>query len=444
MNHWPVMNKPSIADFLSLSKESKVKLDNLADRIVWTFKHPEPKPRPVQVDLSARARASLTLFSKDIKFASGTANEKRKLARVYRFALLSVARSLLKPHAVGACVRVPLGRPELMAKVHEIGGREEIRAHIKNLVTCGNVWVCPVCSQKISRRRQAELAKAMRSFDGTVFMATFTLQHKLEDPLNELNSDLKDVLRHLISGGWGERFESKWGLIGNIRKYEDNWSIKNGHHPHTHFLFWSILPVDQLDQAQIQLELLGRYEKLMIKHGRYASAQYGVRVEKGLGTLKDGDEALKLYVAKWGLSAEMTLGGSKRGKSAADGSHYTPWELLELAGLGDNLAAEKWIEYVRATKGMRQLRWSPGLRSRLGLPSREKSDKELAKEEFSPNDYILAQLDYLDWHVVIGNDAIAELLNVADSGSPAMITDFINGLRRPDNLIPLRNVYAVY
>jgi len=47
-----------------------------------------------------------------------------------------------------------------------VGDRVEIRirngsAYYCDLETCGNVWLCPVCSAKIHRRRAAELREAL-------------------------------------------------------------------------------------------------------------------------------------------------------------------------------------------------------------------------------------------------------------------------------------------
>jgi hypothetical protein len=391
----------------------------------WAAPEQQPYQDPVRVETASESEP-LLLVRKDIKSTSPYEEKQQRFldAKIKRFYLQALARELLKPNPIGMCIRVPFGRPEIHKHDNGI-------PYYKNLITCGQVWVCPVCAAKISARRQQELARGIRLFDGTVFMATFTMQHNSSDNLKSLVLDLNEGYKDLKVGKWWQNFERRWGIVGSVAALELTHSDKSGDHPHKHTLFFSILPVGDLDRAKIRSELSEHFTNAMSKHGRYVSAQYGVRVEKGLGTLTDGDEALKLYVGKWGLSMEITHGMSKGTRSKDGEMHYSPWEMLELAGEGNGQAKDWWLEYAKAIKGTKQLVWSHGLRERLGLPKTQKTDIELSREEQLPGDTFLAQLTYEDWRIVLFSAKRAELLAVAykDGADQASVMSYISELR---------------
>ena len=92
--------------------------------------------------------------------------------------------------------------------------------------------------------------------------------------------------------------------------------------------------------------------------------------------IRDGTYATK-YVAKWGLSEEMTKGHLKKGRSSC-----SPFDLLNYSTMdvtiGDRTAADLWQEFAIATKGKRQLEWGRGLKKLLLID--EKTDEQLAQE----------------------------------------------------------------
>jgi hypothetical protein len=82
-----------------------------------------------------------------------------------------------------------------------------------------------------------------------------------------------------------------------------------------------------------------------------------------------------------------------------------------------------WLQYAVNFKGERQLRWSSGLRARLGL-EKEKSDEEIAIEQEEVA-IILSSLSTGAWRIVLANDARGELLEVASRGDPAQVEAFL-------------------
>jgi hypothetical protein len=60
------------------------------------------------------------------------------------------------------------------------------RAGIEGLVTCGSVWLCPVCAAKVAAKRAEELATvldAVHAAGGSAFMLTLTIRHSAGDRL---------------------------------------------------------------------------------------------------------------------------------------------------------------------------------------------------------------------------------------------------------------------
>lgn len=340
--------------------------------------------------------------------------------RVRRFALQSVARRLLPGEKVVMCLRWTLGCPEVWySPVSQ-------RAHYKKLMVCGRVWTCPVCATKITEGRRIEANQAIKAWQASVFMATFTLQHTRNDECKVITEKLNKAFRTLKSGRWWQDFVTRYQLAGSISSHELTVSTSAGWHPHKHVLFFSRLSPSNLDTKKMQAELSERFAYIMAKDGGYVSAIYGVKVERALDAQSEGDQALKSYVAKWGLGEELTKGPVKSGKVENGLMHLSPFQLLDLAGQGDKWASAMFREYAEAMKGKNQLVWSRGLRKLLKLQEVEKTDEELAEEKLSVGDVILAQLTLQQWGVIVVSDARAELLNIADSGDAGRVRDFLD------------------
>lgn len=363
--------------------------------------------------LSAEKMSDQAPLGKNTKFAS---------VILRRFALQSVARKLLPKSKVSMCLRWSLSRPELW---HDPVSQS---AHYKKLMVCGRVWLCPVCASKITERRRDELDKAIKSWSGSVFLVTFTLQHTREDKLAQLVDDLNLVYRGLKSGRQWQAFEERYKLVGSISAQEMTVSTSAGWHPHKHVLFFSSLPAGDIYQKAIEEDLSNRFIGLMAKQGRYVSAVYGVKVEKAVHAQSEGDQALKAYVTKWGLGAELAKGPVKSGRVECGVLHLSPFQLLDLAGQGDKWGAALFQEYAAAMKGKKQLVWSRGLRKLLKLQEAEKTDDQLAQETISNLASLLRQFSYREWALVLANDARGEIQVIGFAGDPAKVQEYLDCL----------------
>lgn len=361
--------------------------------------------------------------------SSGPLGNTTKFAspRIRRFALQALARELLPNERVSFCMRRLKHVPDEPARARVIYSPKAKKAHYGGLMVCGSVWSCPVCASKVTERRRAELATAVKSWQGSVFMATFTLQHNREDKLTDLRDYLKSAYRAMKSGKWWVLFEKRFGLVGSISGTEVTVSKASGWHPHQHVLFFSTLKPEELDRKALETALLGRYKAILAKRGRYVSATYGVHVDRALDAQKDTDQALKNYASKWGLEDELAKSPVKSARSENGIKHYSAFQLLELYVLEPEWAGAMFRDYALSMKGAKQLVWSKGLRAVLGLQV-DKSDQELAEDQVEIGDRQLASLTWVQWKRVLLLNARAELLNVADTGDILQVTDFLHSL----------------
>lgn len=323
--------------------------------------------------------------------------------RARRYALANLAGELLPGERVSYCHK-RFTKGEITVEIwkdSKLG-----RAHYKNLMTCGSIWVCPVCASKITERRRAELRKALdQNKSLTPIMVTFTFQHNRGMRLETSVEVLNDTYRRFQRGEPWTRFKAKWGIIASVTSLEVTWGAGNGWHAHKHGLFWSTLRPDELVEGEIKAWCVGRWAGILDRKGYYASELYGVDVQKG--DKKAGD-----YVSKWGLDFEITKGHIKVCKNEKG---YSPFALLEVYATGELWAGDLFKEYAKVMKGRRQMQWSNGGRDILGLDKLIKTDEELAAE-VEPGSLLFAILYSDQWKAILGNDIRAEVLGVASKG----------------------------
>jgi hypothetical protein len=112
-----------------------------------------------------------------------------------------------------------------------IGDQVEIRikdgsAYYCGLETCGNVWLCPVCSAKIHHRRAAELREALTTWEQqghAASLITITIPHDLDDPLSRLVDTEGDAWNHVTAGAAWQRLKRRLGIAGHIVALEFTW-----------------------------------------------------------------------------------------------------------------------------------------------------------------------------------------------------------------------------
>lgn len=348
-----------------------------------------------------------------------------------RFFLQSAARELLPREAVSKCLRRIIPTRAGVDLLYAPAARA---AHYSGLMVCKSVWLCPVCSAKITERRRIDLTMGMANFYSLpgvkrVLLVTFTLSHKKNDNLSTIKRALIKARKLLVSGRWAKQFAAEHRIMGTVRSLEVTYG-DNGWHPHLHVLYFfdrevAIIPFEESIKV--------RWGQCVAAAGAYASWDYGCDVrfsDKEVAAYvakfgkepewKDSDKVL--LDGKWSVSHEVVKGPSKVSKNGGS----TPLQLLSDFAYGDTVAGALYVQYACNFKGERQLCFSPGLREWLGL-CKELTDEEIAEQQEEVA-IILAQLNREQWLRVLGNDCRAELLLIASSGDILKVASFLTSI----------------
>jgi hypothetical protein len=357
-----------------------------------------------------------------------------------RFAARHVLWSLSRLKNVRKCGRVSHDNAGVGVRVTtDAAGRH---AGFSNLVSCGSVWACPVCSARIAGVRQNDIQAAMLAHynaGGRVGFGTVTMQHHKGQTLEQAweaaaagwNAARSGRSWHLAGDDYGvERMEVETTgprprnlverkKIDVIRLTEVTHG-KNGWHVHFHFLLFLGATVDngrrRLDDNDVQVivkGMFGRWQSALRKKGFDAIGEKVYDVAKkefvipgwNAQLVPAGNTKIADYFTKstYGAAAmEMTRGDMKDAKRG----NRTPFGILRglVRDLGERTPADAaadealWSEWERVSKGRRQIVWSNGLRSRLGLDV-ELTDEEIVDQDEGGENVATITADM--WHVIV-------------------------------------------
>lgn len=295
-------------------------------------------------------------------------------------------------------------------------------ASFGGLQRCGSVWNCPVCAAKIAERRKEEVASGVAQLEAAgrrVVMVTYTVRHGKGDDLKAVLAGLLRARRRMRSGRWAREWQERFGVVGSIRALEVTHGA-NGWHPHVHEL---LVLAGDVDEQQLQETMRQRWLWALGREGLSAAAEIGLKISFDLGSAE--------YLAKfgqergWGPEHELTRLHTKESRGGR-----SPWQLLGAYSEGqDQQAGALFVEYAGVFKGQRQLWWSKGLKAACGLV--DKTDEELVEEE-EEQGRVLVRIRKPGWKWVVGNDARANVLDVAATGDAQAVGDLLRGLGVPD------------
>lgn len=359
--------------------------------------------------------------------------------QVVRFAMQAAARELLPHSRVGFCRRRVIPGRET---VEVWQSNESKRAYYLNLALCNLIWQCPVCAAKITEERRQVLQTAFSAqeliigAEGEGFfankfhiaLATYTIAHKKTESAVAVLARLQAAYRHCWSGRWAKAIKVSYRIIGTLGGLELTHG-KNGWHPHIHCLLISDSAFNAAVETSLYDGIKKRWQESVSRVGGYASEKAGfdlrVSDDKGQWILpeylsKQGtqvDDAAR----SWGAIEEISKYPTKRGKR--DGR--TLWQLLVDYMGGDVMAGTLWIEGTGALKGAKYMRPSPGLWDVLGVSKDVESDEIMGEERAKASDRLLASLSLDQWRVVIRHDLRGQLLEVASTGDPAYLRDWL-------------------
>ena len=323
--------------------------------------------------------------------------------RLTRYVLQHVAGEILPGERVAWCNKRMLPTAEFVAVFHS---ETEKRAHYANLRSCCQIWLCPVCAHKVIFERKKELKMGISNYKavgGHAYMLTFTLQHKLEDPLERVLGDLLVGVEKVFCSKWWQGYKTDLGIEGRITAVEPRWGSDNGWHPHKHILLLLRQELTIVDQDQLTQGLIMRYCEQLARRGAYADPDIGVKLTE------DKDDGG--YLAKWGIEDEMSKGVMKPGRSGSK----TAFDLLIWSLIDPSKPAELFKEYWKNIKGCRQLVLHKGTRKLLQLAPAGQSDDELLARA-PADDNLILQLGFEVWQDVCKFRKRAQLLDAVENG----------------------------
>ena len=321
-------------------------------------------------------------------------------------------------HRVRKCRRVPTAQAVTAAY-----RAQDQRAHYSGLQTCGSVWACPMCAEKIAAGRRSDLIAAVEAADAmglVVWMVTTTVQHHIGQRLADLMTAATRCGRLASQRRDVRDLRDASGIVGVIKRREETHG-ENGWHPHTHELVFA--PPGGDVRAWAEARHAG-YDAALQKHYSLRSMARSGGLDIRALNLEEARQEVAAYMGKLEktettrAAGELTAGAWQ--KNARQRTSCTSWQLLRDAASGDDQAAKLWAEYERATKGRRQLVWSPGLRGLLGLEGVELTDDELADENDQDQEDVAIILA-ADWPTIYADQqALSDLLEVCETSAPGL------------------------
>lgn len=245
--------------------------------------------------------------------------------------------------------------PEIWRGSGDAGQR---RALFHKVQKCGEFWVCPVCSHRITMGRREELSSAFEHTvsrrGGVAYLVTLTVPHSRSDLLEDLLRQMlyaRDRLANSTTFGKalkrapGKRTPGRLGhkYVGRIRSLEIKWSVDHGWHPHLHEAWIFAEPLTAAELSVFDA-LPDAWADCCEDWWLRRPGRNGSDVRQIFSNAE--------YLAKFEQSSERTWGAQYELAAGQGKSGYGPWALLESAMYGDGLARSKFLEYAHAMRAV--------------------------------------------------------------------------------------------
>lgn len=298
------------------------------------------------------------------------------------------------------------------------------RAHFSGVQHCGSVWCCPTCAPVIRRERGEEVAEGMRRHvangGGAVFV-TYTVRHAISDSLADSKRTLLDAYSDMARSRAFRSWRDGAGMVGSIISTETTYG-RHGWHFHRHVVYLLDHEVGEAEAGLMAGELFSMWEHAVDRAGGRTVS----RDAFDLRPIGRGTERLAAYVSKIssgieGLGREVALADVKSGR--ATGS-VAPFQLLDI----QTPEAERlWDEYAKAMRGVSSVRWSRGLRDRLGM-GKERTDREIVEElERLGESRAMVSPSLFNRRVARRHEVACRLLEAVERGDAAEAERIIGG-----------------
>lgn len=341
------------------------------------------------------------------------------------------------------------------------GKGKERRAGFGQLQHCGSVWSCPVCSAKINTVRAADLGNAVSVWHsapfgpqpkagpvglGRIVFLTLTMRHKRGQELDDLwTRGISAGWNSVTSGrAWVEDQETYGVLVPRVVKTgkkagQTVWAFRvgyarvvettygaNGWHVHIHALLFVRGDITGDEAFALGDSIYGRWSASLVAAGFGSpSIEHGVDVRligptdstKVSEYFSKNSFAGRDKAGKVGFEAAGGLGKWAKGKNR------TPFQILEDLCSGEDYPEferdlNRWWVWEEASKGKRQMTWSPWLRPQLRLAD-EETDEEIAAKELGGDVVLRLRGDQFDAVVSAGAHKLLDAVEADDDMTTA-------------------------
>lgn len=284
-----------------------------------------------------------------------------------------------------------------------------------NIQTSGSVWSSPLSAGSISKTRAVEMETALRTwFDQdsrhSVEFLTLTVRHDRQQSLKEVWDQVAYCWRGVTNT---QAWRGGRRMVGDLERYGiAHWAKSvevthgaHGWHVHVHVLLFLDQELSDDERESLENRVFNRWARAAQRRGCEApTREHGVRLEKAV----KGKSAHELgsYMAKGALASvaeslawEMT--GGQTAKQARGNGNRSPFQILQsIRQAGDfstdNPDVRLWHEWEAQSSGRRQIAWSKGSKSALGVA--DVTDEEAEQEaEALPEAHVVALVGYEEW-----------------------------------------------
>lgn len=245
------------------------------------------------------------------------------------------------------------------------------RVFLTGLAVCCRVWTCPVCGDRITRRRAEDirlLINAHLGKGGNLYMLTLTAPHGVGEDLRKRMDAFGVAYRRFTKSRRVKDLGERLGLLGAICSKEVTHSFKAGFHDHYHVLWFAreTVGVDYLSAV-----LFHQWRLQLSRAGLGEAHRKGFDFRE-MG--RSGD-----YIAKlgWNPAKEIARSGEKRGR----GESRHPFDLVLDWGAGNcSRGLSLFLQYAGATHGRQYISTYLPLARKLGVNLSAKTDDEIVAE----------------------------------------------------------------
>ncbi|RYQ23576.1 plasmid replication initiation protein RepA [Bifidobacterium pseudolongum subsp. globosum] len=253
---------------------------------------------------------------------------------------------------------------------------------------CNSIWCCPLCSARIREGRRSEIQEgfeASKNLGWKAYFVTFTVPHSISTSLGSSLGGLREAYKKM------RRYSSLKSFFSKVEGVITSTEIQvgsSGFHPHRHCIFFTSSEIGEEEVSSLK----SAWAKAVVKEGLAKPNESVGVVVKEATTAGISNYLSKVQENK--VSLEMTRSDLKQGRvNGKTEWHCSPFDLLD-SEVELPISVEQryklWLEYYEGSKGVSAIRWSRGLKKKLGVG--EVADEELGA--LSPNE-VEAELRWL-------------------------------------------------